>query len=58
MFFMRFAIDVVFLDRSKTVVKVVHGLQPWRIAGARKAAPRSSCRPGRLLAAGFAREPR
>jgi uncharacterized protein len=37
MFFMRFAIDVVFLDRSKTVVKIVHGLRPWRTAGARKA---------------------
>lgn len=37
MFFMRFPIDVVFLDRSKTVVKVVHGLKPWRTAGARKA---------------------
>ena len=37
MFFMRFAIDVVFLDRSLTVVKVAHELRPWRMAGARKA---------------------
>jgi uncharacterized protein len=37
MFFMRFPIDVAFLDRSKTVVKVVHDLRPWRMAGARKA---------------------
>jgi uncharacterized protein len=37
MFFMRFPIDVVFLDRSKKVVKVVHDLQPWRTAGARRA---------------------
>jgi uncharacterized membrane protein (UPF0127 family) len=37
MFFMRFPIDVVFLDREKTVVKVVHDLRPWRTAGARKA---------------------
>jgi uncharacterized protein len=36
-FFMRFPIDVVFLDKSNTVVKVVHDLRPWRIAGARKA---------------------
>ena len=35
--FMRFAIDVVFLDRSLTVVKVAHELRPWRMAGARKA---------------------
>jgi uncharacterized membrane protein (UPF0127 family) len=38
MFFMRFAIDVVFLDKSRTVVKVVRELRPWRAAGARKAA--------------------
>ena len=37
MFFMRFPLDVVFLDRSLTVVKVVHELRPWRTAGARKA---------------------
>ncbi len=37
MFFMRFPIDVVFLDRDRKVVRVVHGLRPWRIAGARKA---------------------
>jgi uncharacterized protein len=36
--FMRFPVDVVFLDRSLTVVKVVHGLRAWRAAGARKAA--------------------
>jgi uncharacterized protein len=37
MFFMRFPIDVVFLDRSKKVVKIVRALRPWRTAGARKA---------------------
>jgi len=37
MFFMRFPIDVVFLDRSRKVVKIVHELRPWRAAGARKA---------------------
>src|SRR3954464_13598562 len=37
MFFMRFPIDVVFLDRSRKVVRIVHGLRPWRVAGARKA---------------------
>jgi len=37
MFFMRFPLDVVFVDRSRTVVKVVHDLRPWRIAGARRA---------------------
>jgi len=36
-FFMRFPIDVVFLDRDCTVVRVVHALKPWRVAGARRA---------------------
>jgi len=30
--FMRFAIDVVFLDRSDRVVKVASELRPWRVA--------------------------
>ena len=37
MFFMRFPIDVVFLDRDWKVVGVKHGLRPWRVAGARRA---------------------
>ena len=41
MFFMRFAIDVVFLDRSLRVTRTIAGLSPWRIAfggqGARSA---------------------
>lgn len=32
MFFMRFPIDVIFLDRDNVVVKVVHGVKPWRMA--------------------------
>jgi uncharacterized membrane protein (UPF0127 family) len=36
-FFMRFPIDVVFLDRDMQVVKVVPALRPWRTASARKA---------------------
>jgi uncharacterized protein len=36
-FFMRFPIDVVFLDRDKRVVRVVPSLRPWRMASARKA---------------------
>jgi uncharacterized protein len=36
-FFMRFAIDVVFLARDGEVVKVVHRLRPWRTAAARGA---------------------
>jgi len=37
MFFMRFPIDVVFLDRDWKVVRVRHRLRPWRVAGARGA---------------------
>ena len=32
MFFMRFAIDVVFLSRDWRVLKICHNLRPWRIA--------------------------
>lgn len=32
MFFMRFAIDVIFLDKSLKVTKVVHAIKPWRMA--------------------------
>jgi uncharacterized membrane protein (UPF0127 family) len=37
MFFMRFPIDVVFLDRDLRVLSVAHRLRPWRIAGQRGA---------------------
>jgi uncharacterized membrane protein (UPF0127 family) len=32
MFFMRFAIDVLFLDRQNQVKKVMLNLKPWRIS--------------------------
>jgi hypothetical protein len=32
MFFMRFAIDVLFLDRQGKVKRVMHSLKPWRIS--------------------------
>jgi uncharacterized protein len=37
MFFMRFAIDVVFCDRDLVVLDVVHGVRPWRTASRRGA---------------------
>jgi uncharacterized membrane protein (UPF0127 family) len=37
MFFMRFPIDAVFLNRDGTVVKIAANLKPWRTAGARRA---------------------
>ena len=36
-FFMRFAIDAVFLDRDLVVVGLAHELGPWRAAGRRRA---------------------
>jgi uncharacterized membrane protein (UPF0127 family) len=32
MFFMRFALDVVFADREHMVVAIERGLKPWRIS--------------------------
>ena len=37
MFFMRFPIDAVFLDRELRILKVVPDLKPWRIAAAKDA---------------------
>jgi uncharacterized membrane protein (UPF0127 family) len=37
MLFMRFAIDVIYIDRNDRVVKVVRGLKPWRFSAARGA---------------------
>jgi uncharacterized membrane protein (UPF0127 family) len=41
MFFMRFAIDIVFLGRGDKVVKINRNLKPWRVSsmvfGARRA---------------------
>ena len=36
-FFMRFAIDVVFLDSHLQVVRVVESLRPWRAVACRRA---------------------
>jgi len=32
MFFMRFPIDIVFLDRTDRVVHISHTLKPWRVS--------------------------
>ena len=37
MFFMRFPIDAVFLDRELRVLRVVADLKPWRMASKRRA---------------------
>lgn len=53
MFFMRFPIDVVFLDRERNVVRVVHALRPWRVAGARRAVAALELPAGAAAAAGI-----
>jgi len=52
MFFMRFAIDVVFLDRDRKVVRIVEWLRPWRIAAAGGAAAALELPVGAAAAAG------
>ena len=37
MFFMRMSLDIVFCDADLQVVRVVHDLPPWRMAGCRRA---------------------
>jgi uncharacterized membrane protein (UPF0127 family) len=41
MFFMRFAIDIVFLDQSNRIIQINHELKPWQVSsivlGARRA---------------------
>lgn len=32
MFFMKFAIDLIYLDRQKNVRKVLRNLRPWRVS--------------------------
>jgi uncharacterized membrane protein (UPF0127 family) len=53
MFFMRFPIDVVFLDRDRKVVGVRHRLAPWRVAGARRAVAALELPAGTAVAAGI-----
>jgi uncharacterized membrane protein (UPF0127 family) len=36
-FWMRFAIDLVYLDRNRRVVKLRRGVPPWRLSGSLKA---------------------
>jgi uncharacterized membrane protein (UPF0127 family) len=32
-FFMRFPIDVIFVDRNNQIIKAISGLKPWRLTG-------------------------
>jgi uncharacterized protein len=54
MFFMRFAIDAVFLTRDLEVVKVVPDLKPWRMARAKRAKRILEIRSGEAARLGIA----
>jgi uncharacterized membrane protein (UPF0127 family) len=54
-FFMRFAIDVVFLDRERRIVGISHTLRPWRVAGARRASSALELPAGTAEAKGLAK---
>ncbi len=48
MFFMRYPLDILFLDQKGTVLSRRQSLRPWRMAGERKAAMVLECRAGEL----------
>jgi uncharacterized membrane protein (UPF0127 family) len=54
MFFMRFAIDAVFLDRDLRVLRVAAGLKPWRMASKRGAKAVLELSAGRCARVGLA----
>jgi uncharacterized membrane protein (UPF0127 family) len=53
-FFMRFAIDVVFVDADQVVAKVVGNLRPWRTATCRRARDVVELRAGECARLGLA----
>ena len=53
MFFMRFPIDAVFVDRDHKVVSIKHDLRPWKLAGARGAYATLELPAGAARAAGI-----
>jgi uncharacterized protein len=53
MFFMRFPLDVAFVDREGTVVRAYHGIRPWRVSRlVRRARTAFELPAGTLAAAG------
>jgi uncharacterized protein len=53
-FFMRFSIDVVWLDRDLRVLEVTHDLRPWRTAARREAKGALELPAGQAAALGLA----
>jgi uncharacterized protein len=54
-FFMRFPIDVVFLNRERRIVGISHTLRPWRVAAATRAFSALELPAGTAQATGLAK---
>ena len=50
--FMRFPIDVVFVDRDGRAVQMIHNMQPWRMAASLKGCAVIELAAGRVKACG------
>lgn len=53
MFFMRYALDIVYVDRNFQIVKLVHNIKPWQISGCWKAAHTIEVPVGTISALGW-----
>lgn len=51
--FMRYPIDVLFLDRNGVVIKIMHELMPWKFSGALHARVALELREGSALRLGL-----
>ncbi len=51
--FMRYPIDVLFLDRRGVVLKIIKNLMPWRFAGALRARTALELRGGSVASLGI-----
>ncbi len=54
-FFMKFTIDIVFLNKAKQVVKVSPSVKPWRLAGSLRAHSVLELPEGQIQATGTAK---
>lgn len=51
-FFMKFTIDVVFINKKRQVVKLAPSLRPWRLAGSLRAHSVVELPEGKIVASG------
>jgi uncharacterized membrane protein (UPF0127 family) len=54
MFFMRMSLDILFCDADMQILRIVHELRPWRIAGCRHARYALEVGPGEAARLGLA----